>query len=112
MARRTPTDGSLYDRDRPLLWRSDPRVQSVGCVALPPRGLHAPPSSPPLPDRVDPLAPFAHSQLVEILTFNKMLESDRRAGDLDFDPLKLDSPAMRLREVKHGRLAMLSIRTF
>lgn len=41
-----------------------------------------------------------------------MLESDRRAGDLDFDPLKLDSPAMRLREVKHGRLAMLSIRTF
>lgn len=47
--------------------------------------------------------------LVEILTFNKMLESDRRAGDLDFDPLKLDSPAMRLREVKHGRLAMLSI---
>lgn len=50
--------------------------------------------------------------LAEILTFNKMLESDRRAGDLDFDPLKLDSPAMRLREVKHGRLAMLSIRTF
>lgn len=49
--------------------------------------------------------------LVEILTFPKMLESDRRAGDLDFDPLKLDSPAMRLREVKHGRLAMLSIRT-
>ncbi|KAK1865712.1 hypothetical protein I4F81_008238 [Pyropia yezoensis] len=47
--------------------------------------------------------------LVEILTFPKMLESDRRAGDLDFDPLKLDSPAMRLREVKHGRLAMLSI---
>lgn len=49
--------------------------------------------------------------LVEILTFNKMLESGRRAGDLDFDPLKLDSPTMRLREVKHGRLAMLSIRT-
>lgn len=50
--------------------------------------------------------------LVEILTFPQMLDSNRRAGDLDFDPLKLDSPKNRLSEVKHGRLAMLAIRTF
>ncbi|OSX73293.1 hypothetical protein BU14_0359s0001 [Porphyra umbilicalis] len=49
--------------------------------------------------------------LVEILTFPQMLDSNRRAGDLDFDPLKLDSPKNRLSEVKHGRLAMLAILT-
>jgi len=54
----------------------------------------------------------AFTSLFEILTLDKMFDGERDAADLDFDPIGLDTPRMRLAEVKHGRLAMLGIRTF
>ena len=55
---------------------------------------------------------IAFTSLYEILTLEKMFDGERDAADLDFDPIGLDTPRMRLAEVKHGRLAMLGIRTF
>ncbi|OSX72590.1 hypothetical protein BU14_0422s0022 [Porphyra umbilicalis] len=51
----------------------------------------------------------AFTSLFEILTLDKMFDGERDAADLDFDPIGLDTPRMRLAEVKHGRLAMLGI---
>jgi len=50
--------------------------------------------------------------LIEVTSASKIFEPDHVPGDYDFDPLKILTPdntmAMKTKEIKNGRLAMLA----